>query len=86
MLQLFIGEQSLTLEEAQVLVLKVLKQVMEEKLDSNNVQLCQVIPNVKRGYKILSEEELKAAIERLQPSETDLALQQGTGDQPAASS
>jgi len=34
--------QSMTLEEAQVLALKVLKQVMEEKLDHNNVQLAQV--------------------------------------------
>lgn len=32
----------MTLEEAQVLSLKVLKQVMEEKLDHNNVQLAQV--------------------------------------------
>lgn len=32
----------MTLEEAQVLALKVLKQVMEEKLDHNNVQLAQV--------------------------------------------
>lgn len=38
--------QSMTLEEAQVLALKVLKQVMEEKLDYNNVQLAQVrLPN-----------------------------------------
>jgi len=76
--------KSLTLEEAQVLVLKVLKQVMEEKLDFNNVQLCQVVPDAKRGYKILSESELKAAIERLTPSETDLALQQGSQAAPAA--
>jgi 20S proteasome subunit alpha 5 len=32
----------MTLREAQVLVLKVLKQVMEEKLDQHNVQLAQV--------------------------------------------
>ena len=52
---------------------------MEEKLDFNNVQLCQVVPNVKRGYKILSEQELKSAIERLEPTEVDVALQQGQG-------
>lgn len=34
--------QKMTLREAQVLVLKVLKQVMEEKLDQHNVQLAQV--------------------------------------------
>ena len=34
----------MSLEEAQTLALKVLKQVMEEKLDHNNVQLAQVRP------------------------------------------
>jgi hypothetical protein len=32
----------MTLKEAQVLTLRVLKQVMEEKLDQHNVQLAQV--------------------------------------------
>ena len=32
----------MSLREAQVLVLRVLKQVMEEKLDQHNVQLAQV--------------------------------------------
>jgi hypothetical protein len=32
----------MTIAEAQTLALKVLKQVMEEKLDENNVQLAQV--------------------------------------------
>lgn len=32
----------MTLDEAAALALKVLKQVMEEKLDDNNVQLAQV--------------------------------------------
>lgn len=32
----------MTLEEGATLALKVLKQVMEEKLDENNVQLAQV--------------------------------------------
>jgi hypothetical protein len=35
----------MTLREAQVLVLRVLKQVMEEKLDQHNVQLAQVRNN-----------------------------------------
>jgi 20S proteasome subunit alpha 5 len=34
----------MTLLEAHKLALKVLKQVMEEKLDENNVQLAQVRP------------------------------------------
>jgi hypothetical protein len=37
----------MTLREAQVLVLRVLKQVMEEKLDQHNVQLAQVCNNQK---------------------------------------
>merc|ERR1711939_339569 len=36
--------KSLSLEDAKVLTLKVLKQVMEEKLDENNVQLAIVTP------------------------------------------
>lgn len=35
-------EQQMTLKEAQILTLRVLKQVMEEKLDQHNVQLAQV--------------------------------------------
>jgi 20S proteasome subunit alpha 5 len=34
--------QQMTLLEAQILTLRVLKQVMEEKLDHHNVQLAQV--------------------------------------------
>lgn len=52
----------MTLEEGQVLALKVLKQVMEEKLDHNNVQLAQVLPS--KGFMIMNEEELKVVIAR----------------------
>ena len=52
----------MTLEEAQVLALKVLKQVMEEKLDHNNVQLAQVLPD--KGFMIMNEQELKVVITR----------------------
>ena len=34
--------QQMTLKEAHILTLRVLKQVMEEKLDHHNVQLAQV--------------------------------------------
>ena len=34
--------QQITLKEAHILTLRVLKQVMEEKLDQHNVQLAQV--------------------------------------------
>ena len=43
--------------------MKVLKQVMEEKLDENNVQLAQVTPE--RGYEILDVASLKAVIEAI---------------------
>lgn len=41
----------MTLREAQVLVLRVLKQVMEEKLDQHNVQLAQVRRNTGIDYR-----------------------------------
>ncbi|GMK58159.1 hypothetical protein CspeluHIS016_0501910 [Cutaneotrichosporon spelunceum] len=55
--------KQMTLAEAHTLALKVLKQVMEEKLDESNVQLAQV--TLDRGYEILSEAQLKEAIENL---------------------
>ncbi|KZS93041.1 20S proteasome subunit [Sistotremastrum niveocremeum HHB9708] len=54
----------MTLEEAQNLTLRVLKQVMEEKLDQHNVELAQV--TVDKGFEILDEESLKAVIDRMQ--------------------
>jgi len=55
--------KQMTLAEAQSLTLKVLKQVMEEKLDQHNVQLAQVTP--KDGFEILSEEKLKEVIDAM---------------------
>jgi len=55
--------KSLTLQEAETLSLKVLKQVMEEKLNNTNVQLAAVTPE--QGFRIYSEEELQAVIDRL---------------------
>ncbi|RXK38213.1 hypothetical protein M231_04497 [Tremella mesenterica] len=51
----------MTLQEAYTLALKVLKQVMEEKLDENNVQLARVTKA--KGFEILNIDELKLAIE-----------------------
>jgi 20S proteasome subunit alpha 5 len=57
----------MTLPEAQKLALKVLKQVMEEKLDESNVQLAQVTKveegGKSGGFRILKESELKNIIE-----------------------
>ncbi|KAL7419891.1 proteasome component pup2 [Cryptotrichosporon argae] len=55
--------KNLSLADASGLALKVLKQVMEEKLDENNVQLAMVTPE--RGFFILSTQELKEAIENI---------------------
>jgi len=55
--------KSLTLAEAEVLVLKTLKQVMEEKLDAKNVQLASVTKD--KGFRIYGDEEMKGVVERL---------------------
>lgn len=57
----------LTLKEAEVLVLKILKQVMEEKLDENNSQLSSVTKE--RGFRIYSEEETAEVIKELKEKE-----------------
>lgn len=56
--------KSLTLPEAEVLVLKTLKQVMEEKLDSKNVQLASVTKD--KGFRIYSDEEMEGVVGRLE--------------------
>jgi len=55
--------KSLTLKEAESLSLKVLKQVMEEKVNSVNVQLCSVTPD--KGFRIYTEEEVNDIISNL---------------------
>ncbi|KAI4119187.1 MAG: hypothetical protein LQ345_000897 [Seirophora villosa] len=55
--------KSLTLQEAETLVLKTLKQVMEEKLDSKNVQLASVTKE--KGFRIYSDVEMSEVVGRL---------------------
>ncbi|KAG2186576.1 hypothetical protein INT44_002800 [Umbelopsis vinacea] len=55
--------KSIKLQEAEELSLKVLKSVMEEKLNKSNVQLASV--TTKDKFRIYSEEELQAVIDRL---------------------
>lgn len=55
--------QSLTITDAETLVLKTLKQVMEEKLDAKNVQLASVTKE--KGFRIYTDEEMAAVVERL---------------------
>ena len=56
--------KSLTMDEAEVMVLKTLKQVMEEKLDSKNVQLASVTRE--KGFRIYSDEEMESVVGRLE--------------------
>ncbi|PAV22624.1 proteasome subunit alpha type 5 [Pyrrhoderma noxium] len=55
--------KQMTLQEAQTLTLRILKQVMEEKLDQHNVQIAQVTKE--KGFEILDETTLKAVIEQM---------------------
>ncbi len=55
--------KSLSLKEAEVLVLKTLKQVMEEKLDEKNVQLASVTKD--KGFCIYSDAEMAEVVSRL---------------------
>ena len=55
--------QSLTLADAETLTLKTLKQVMEEKLDSKNVQLASVTKD--KGFRIYTDEEMAEVVGRL---------------------
>lgn len=56
--------RSLTLAEAEQLVLKTLKQVMEEKLDAKNVQLASVTKE--KGFRIYGEEAMAEVVGRLE--------------------
>ncbi|KAL1922990.1 uncharacterized protein VTP21DRAFT_9366 [Calcarisporiella thermophila] len=55
--------KSMNLSDAETLSLKVLKQVMEEKLNKSNVQLASVTKD--KGFRIYAEDELQKVIERL---------------------
>ncbi|KAF6011318.1 proteasome component pup2 [Brettanomyces bruxellensis] len=61
--------KSLTLNDAELLSLKVLKQVMEEKLDSKNAQIASITKD--GGFRIYSESELAKLIEELKQKEKE---------------
>lgn len=58
-----IYHKDITLKEATKHALTILKQVMEEKLTANNVELATVTEA--DGFKVLNEEEVKAAVEAI---------------------
>jgi len=55
--------ENMTLEEAEDLALSTLKQVMEEKISTENIELARVVPD--KGFKIATLEEVGVALERL---------------------
>jgi 20S proteasome subunit alpha 5 len=56
--------ESMTLEEeAEVLALSTLKQVMEEKISTDNIELARVTP--KKGFHIKTAAEVGTVLERL---------------------
>lgn len=55
---------SLTLQEAQDLALSTLKQVMEEKISTDNIELALVTPE--KGFHIANREQVTEALDRLQ--------------------
>jgi len=61
-------KKDMSLRDAELLALRVLKQVMEEKLDEHNVQLAVVTPRTSRDgrqsgqFRILAEAELKELV------------------------
>ncbi|KAG7810926.1 hypothetical protein KL921_002554 [Ogataea angusta] len=59
--------KSLTLADAEVLALKVLKQVMEEKLHSTNAQLASVTKD--HGFRIYEDKEVAKIIDILKEQE-----------------
>lgn len=61
--------KDMTLEEGEVLVLKILKQVMEEKLDSKNVQLSSVTKA--EGFKIYDDDKMVSVVAKLDSEVVD---------------
>ena len=53
----------MTLEEAEDLALSTLKQVMEEKISTENIELARVVEG--KGFHIATVEEVGVVLERL---------------------
>lgn len=55
--------ENMTLEEAEVLALNTLKQVMEEKINMDNVEMARVTPD--KGFHVATREEVGEVLQRL---------------------
>lgn len=53
----------MTLKEATTVLLTILKQVMEEKLNSDNVEVSTITS--KEGYRMFTKEEIESAIKEI---------------------
>jgi len=58
--------ETMTLEEAEELALSTLKQVMEEKITTTNIELARVTPD--KGYHLATAKEVGVVLERLSSS------------------
>ncbi len=57
----------MTLEEAEVLGLSVLKQVMKEKINDHNVEVASV--TIDKGFRIYSIDEVKQIVGKIKEDE-----------------
>lgn len=55
--------ENMTMEETEVLALSTLKQVMEEKISTDNIELARVTPE--KGFHLVKAEEVAKILERL---------------------
>ena len=62
--------KTMSLAEAEKLVLKVLKEVMEEKLDSTNVEVASV--TVAEGFKLYNHDRVNAIIATMGKSSNEM--------------
>ena len=60
---LIIRAQSMTMESAETLALQTLKQVMEEKINSTNIEIAAVTKTA--PFRIYSTDEVEALLTRL---------------------
>lgn len=60
---------ALTLKEAELLIVKILKKVMEEKLDAKNTQIASVTKD--GGFKIYTNEQMKEIVDLLESQAED---------------
>merc|ERR1712154_37086 len=56
-------DENMTLEEAEDLALKTLKQVMEEKISTENIEMARVVAG--KGFYIASADEVGVVLNRL---------------------